>query len=100
MAIKTINEEEAKKVEAFIYDLIDQNKERDEKIKELKKKNNLLQDSVEEFTENSKQMEELKSESRDTKKFLEALISFAEKSSGKDFVDNGPLYREAATLEE
>lgn len=93
MTEQTINEVEAKRLLGWIFEMKDQNKMREEKIKALKARNLQLVDAVEEFQDNSRQMDELKGEVRDNIKLLNTLVQFAEKSSGKEFVDDGPLYK-------
>lgn len=100
MCKQTINETEANRISGWIFEMKDQNKAREEKIRELKSRNNVLQDSVEEFMDNNKKIDELKSEKKEDQKLLDTLISFAEKSSGKDFQDNGVLFRNGGQLPE
>lgn len=100
MPEQTINEVEAKRLSGWIFEMKDQNKVREEKIKALKARNLQLVDAVEEFQDNSRQMDELKGEVRDNIKLLNTLVQFAEKSSGKEFVDDGPLYRNGGELEQ
>lgn len=99
MVTQTINAVEAERLAGFIFKQVDENKVRNEKIKKLKERNNVLQAAVEEFMDNGKQIDELRNEEKEVRKLIDTLISFAEKSSGEEFKDNGPLYRNGGELE-
>ena len=100
MTEKTISESEAKRLSGWIFDMRDQNKAKEEKIKALKSRNLQLLDAVEEHLDNSRQIDELKGEVRDNTKLLNTLIQFAEKASGDEFVDDGPMFRNGGELDE
>ena len=100
MAKQTINESEAGRLLGFIFEVKDQNKAREEAIKKLKARNNTISDVVDEYISNKKEIEEIASEMRESRKLIDTLISFSEKASGKDFVDDGPIFRNGGSLPE
>jgi len=89
---QTINQQEGERVRAWILELREQTKVRDEQIQQKKDRMKAIAPYWDEYNRLDDEIGDLKAEQKEQNRLLKTLIDFAEKASGEKFVDDGPLF--------
>lgn len=89
---KTINQDEANRVRAWILELKDQTNVRDDQIQQKKERMKAIAPYWDEYFRLEEEVGEMRTEQKEQDRLLKTLIDFAEKASGEKFVDEGPLF--------